>query len=146
MLYQGAKYDTSITVEAQDQPIIYEQRMDRLNAYIFMRVYTWPGTTLGYSNINIVSDCEGIELCYSADEGYADQPVTVRVVNAAGEEIARGTHTTTPIADRQFKTEIVKLDNTVPGGNYKVYFDFGGEKGTGQTMRLGYFRFAEKAE
>lgn len=144
--YQGGKYDTSITAEVEGQPIINEQMIDRFNAYAYMRVYTWPGTILGFSNVNVLSNCEGIELYYSADEGYANQPVTARVVNAAGEEVARGTHITTPIADRIFKTEILKLNNPVPAGNYKVYFDFGGEKGSGQTMRLGYFRFSEKAE
>ncbi|MBQ7109001.1 MAG: DUF1565 domain-containing protein [Clostridia bacterium] len=144
--YQGAKYDESITVEAPGQPLILDKKMSKKDTDLFMRVFTWPGTTIGYSNVNELVDCRSIEVCYSSDEGYANQPVTIRVVDFSGNEVARGSYVTQPVADRQFAIEKVKLNNIVPAGKYKVFFDFGGDKGSRQTSRLGWFRFSQKAE
>lgn len=135
--YQGAFYDESISVQNAETPFKTElltftdlSRKKLLN--------TLPGTTAGYSDIDVLNDTDKLTIGYYATDEYDGQGVTVRVVGADNTEVARGTFTTN-VNDGKFTGKEITLDNTVPAGNYKVCFDFGGSGD--MTCQLGWFRF-----
>ena len=137
--YQGALYDESISTQNGVTPFKTElltftdlSRKKLLN--------TLPGTTAGYSDIDVLCATNKLIVGYYATDEYDGQDVTVRVVGADNVEVARGTFATS-VEDGKFEDKEITLNNTVAAGNYKVYFDFGGSGD--MTCQLGWFKFGE---
>lgn len=134
----GGMYDADLSVQDAKQPF-FAWYMNPPQYTFKGLMYTLPGTTAAYTNVDIPEGCTKLYVDYAAEEGYAGQTVEIRLNSADGEPVAsfvteaRSFADNTPVA--------VDLSKTIAEGTYTVYVSFGGATGSAKTCRLSWFGF-----